>query len=206
MKIFCYNIFSLILFFGSILLLGGCVLQQNIPVKSDIREPEIEKQPLQKVQNGTEGSAIIGKDVIDLSGRGFTQFPKEILKKTNTKVLILSNNNLKTLPAEIGELRNLEELYLDNNQLEGALPAEIRKMPKLRILDAHTNNLTGIPAEIGQLSNLKEINFSGNSLDTYPLEFGNLKNLTTLNLLRNRYSKESIQSLQKLLPNTPIIW
>jgi len=110
------------------------------------------------------------------------------------------------LPSEIGELTNLEELYLDNNQLEGALVAEIRKMPRLKILDASDNNMTGIPAEIGQMSNLEVLDYSNNQLDTYPNEIVNMKSLKTLDLSGNRYSPESLEAIQVLLPQTEVIY
>jgi Leucine-rich repeat (LRR) protein len=144
---------------------------------------------------------------IDLSGKGLTEFPREILSQRGVKKLILSNNRIKSLPAEIGELADLEELYLDANKLTGALPAEIRKMPKLRILDAHDNGLTGIPAEIGQLKNLRIVNFSGNKIDTMPNEIGNIKgNLEVLNISGNGYSSDAIRRIEDMLPNTQVIF
>lgn len=152
------------------------------------------------------GGEISG-GTINLSGRGLTEFPKDILAKNLIKKLDLSNNNLKTLPAEIGELTKLEELYLNNNNLEGSLVAEIRKMPNLRILDASNNNMTGIPAEIGQLGNLETVNFSNNNLDTMPNEIENLKdNLKKLDLSGNRYSSEMISEIKNKLPNTEVIY
>lgn len=144
---------------------------------------------------------------VNLSGRGLTEFPKDILIKNSIKKLDLSNNNLKTLPAEIGELTELEELYLNDNNLEGSLVAEIRKMPNLRILDASNNNMTGIPAEIGQLKKLEALNYSSNNLDTMPNEIENLKdNLKTLDLSGNRYSLEMIGEIKIKLPSTEIIY
>lgn len=110
------------------------------------------------------------------------------------------------MPSEIGELVNLEELYLDNNRLTGALPGEIRKMPKLRILDGSRNNMTGIPAEIGQLQNLSTIDYSYNGLDTFPNEIVNLNNLHQLDLTGNRYSQESLEAIQILLPQADIVY
>jgi len=152
-------------------------------------------------------STVDSSATVDLSGKGLTEFPKNILSNRNIKKLVLSNNSLKSLPSEIGELTNLEELYLDNNLLTGALPAEIRKMPKLRILDAHKNNLTGLPAEIGQLKNLQIVNFSDNGIDTMPNEIANIKgNLQVFNLSGNKYSLESIRKIEDMLPNTQVIY
>ena len=146
------------------------------------------------------------KTLLDLSSRGLTEFPRDALKRTEIKKLILSGNNLKTLPLEIGQLANIEELYLNNNHLEGALVAEIRQMSRLRVLDLSGNNMTGIPAEIGQLKFLEILNYKNNNLDTMPDEIENLKNLKTLNLAGNKYTEEKIKELQEKLPNTNIIY
>jgi len=161
---------------------------------------------LPPVPEAPPAKPLVAAGTIDMSNQGLSEFPKEILKETKTKILILSGNSLRTLPSEIGELTNLEELYLDNNQLEGALVAEIRKMPRLKILDASDNNMTGIPAEIGQMSNLEVLDYSNNQLDTYPNEIVNMKSLKTLDLSGNRYSPESLEAIQVLLPQTEVIY
>ncbi|MFA6394131.1 MAG: leucine-rich repeat domain-containing protein [Patescibacteria group bacterium] len=155
------------------------------------------------------GGGIIKESgaTIDLSGKGLTEFPKDILSRPGVKKLILSNNRIKSLPSEIGELTDIEELYLDGNELTGALPGEIRKMSELKILDAHNNGLTGIPAEIGQLKNLQVINFSGNKIDTMPDEIGNIKgNLEVLNISGNGYSSDAIRKIEDMLPDTQVIF
>ncbi len=158
---------------------------------------------------GNTGEGIVKESgaTIDLSGKGLTEFPREILSRKGVKKLILSNNRIKSLPAEIGELTDLEELYLDGNDLSGALPAEIRKMSELKILDVHDNGLTGIPAEIGQLKNLRIVNFSGNKIDTMPDEIGNIKgNLEVLNISGNGYSSDAIRKIENMLPDTQVIF
>lgn len=157
--------------------------------------------------NPNSGVSLPSGSTIDLSGKGLTEFPKDVLKNRAATKLILSNNNLVSLPSEIGELTNLTEIYLDNNRLEGSLVAEIRKMSKLRVIDASNNNLTGIPAEIGQLKNLKTINFSNNGLDTMPNEIENLKDsLEILNLSGNKYNFEKIKEIEDKLPDTQVIF
>lgn len=176
--------------------------------ETSTESPDIaeEKIPDKEPEQADKGLKVEG-GVLDVSNQGLTEFPKEILKYTLIKKLVLSNNNLKTLPAEIGELVNLEELYLDHNQLDGAIVAEIRKMPKLRILDASHNNMTGIPAEIGQLRNLEILDYGNNFLDTMPNEIENLRdNLDVLNLENNKYSPEMIREIEDKLPGTQVIF
>lgn len=188
-------------------MLGGCVRQSKL-VQQEVAPRalpgETSQQP-QEIVNEAPKSSIADPFTIDVSGKNLSILPKEILKQTRAKKLILSYNNFTSLPSEIGELSNLEELYVDHNLLEGALPAEIRKMPRLRILNASNNHLTGIPAEIGQLNLLRELNFQNNRLDTYPLELGNLQSLETFNISGNLYSQESLQALRNLLPDTKFI-
>jgi Leucine-rich repeat (LRR) protein len=158
--------------------------------------------------NNNNGNGTVAGSTLDLSSKNLGSFDvNSIANQNQVKVLILSNNNLKSLQSQIGQFVNLEELYLDNNLLEGSIVAEIRKMTKLRILSAKNNNLTGIPAEIGQLSNLVSIDFSNNNLDSMPNEIGNIKNnLKTLNLSGNNYSQEKMQEIKNMLPNTNVIF
>lgn len=176
---------------------------EGVPVSPCTKTDELKGKVLSKLDETRAKSTLL--NTADYSGEGLAKFPIEVLKKTDTKVLKLSNNSLRSLPAEIGQLLNLEELYVDHNQLNGALPAEIRKMTGLKIIDASDNNLTGIPAEIGQMKNLLRLDLSNNNLDAFPLEIYNIKdNLKVLNLFGNKYSDEQIIKLQGEMYNTRI--
>lgn len=154
--------------------------------------------------SSTETNNYTGK-TLDLSDRGLTEVGPDIYNKTDTVVLILSNNSLKSLKSEMGKMTRLEVLKLDHNKLEGSLIAEIRKMP-LRELTASNNNMTGIPAEIGQLSQLETLDLSYNDIDSYPNEIANLKQLKTLNLTGNPFSAKKISEIKAKLPNTNVIF
>ncbi|HET7673547.1 MAG TPA: leucine-rich repeat domain-containing protein [Candidatus Saccharimonadales bacterium] len=126
--------------------------------------------------------ATSGK-TIDLSNRGLSEFPKDILNNSSVTTLDVSGNNLT-----------------------GALPAEIRMLTNLEVLDASDNKMTGIPAEIGQLSKLRVANFANNDISGLPLEIGNLKNLQTLDLRGNpNVSKYDISKIQPKIPNAEIL-
>lgn len=115
----------------------------------------------------TENSSNLGsgsnKKTADYSGKGLTEFPKEVLNQKDIVVLNLSNNNLTgAIPAEIKNLTNLEELNLSNNNMTG-IPAEIGQMKKLRILNYSNNQITGLPNELGNLTGLLVFDLSGNN-------------------------------------------
>ena len=154
--------------------------------------------------NTTTTSTANEGTTIDMSDKGLTKVGPDIYEKTNTTVLILSNNQLTSLPSEMGKMTKLEVLKLNNNILEGSLIAEIRKMSLVE-LDASNNNMTGVPAEIGQLSKLQTLNYSNNKITDFPNEISNLKNtLKVLNVSGNPLTQETINKLKNSLPNTTI--
>lgn len=147
-------------------------------------------------------STVTGK-TLDFTGKGLTEVGPDVYKKTDTVVLVLSDNKLKSLKSEMGAMTKLEVLRVDHNQLEGSLIGEIRKMP-LRELDASYNKLTGIPAEVGQLSKLETLDLSYNNIDSYPNEIANIPQLKTLKLTGNPMSADKIAELKSKLPNTTV--
>ena len=119
----------------------------------------------------------------DYSDSGYTEFPKDILTKTDTVELDLSDNNLT-----------------------GSLPGGIRFLTELQVLNVSGNNMTGIPAEIGQLSNLRILNYSDNGITGLPNELGNLENLEVFNLSGNNPSQQDLNAIRnKLSPTVQII-
>lgn len=113
------------------------------------------------------------------ASRGLSDFPKEILNKTNAV-----------------------ELDLSGNSLQGSLPAEIKNLSKLEILNVSNNDMSGIPAEIGQMTKLRVINYANNRITGLPNELGNLKNLEILDLRGNNPSQQDLESIKAKLPNT----
>jgi len=186
--------------------IGSYILfQKELAEAPSVQEGVVSSSPSPETQGTVKREK--NRVVVNLSNRGLTEFPKEILSNTGITTLILSNNNIKTLPSEIGRLTNLRELYLDNNQLEGALVGEVRHMSKLEILDAHNNNMTGIPAEIGQLKHLVTLNLADNMIDTMPDEIRNIsENLKTLDLSNNTYSQETLLRIEAMLQSTNVIY
>ena len=146
-------------------------------------------------------------DVLDLSGKGLSDFSSAIYNKTNTTTLLLSNNSIQTLPSQMGKMTNVTVFKIDHNQLKGSLIGEIRQMAQLKTLDVSYNNMTGMPAELGQLHSLESLNYSNNKITGLPNELAQLRdNLKEFNLTGNSLSTEQINKLKIALPNTNIIF
>ncbi|MEH2421256.1 MAG: COR domain-containing protein [Nostoc sp.] len=124
---------------------------------------------------------------LNLSGKGLTTLPPEIVKLTNLQTLNLSSNQLSSLPPEIGQLTNLQSLNLNNNQLS-SLPPEIGQLTNLQSLNLNNNQLSSLPPKIGQLTNLQSLNLNNNQLSSLPPEIGQLTNLQFLYLNNNQLS------------------
>lgn len=160
-------------------LLGGFYIFTNNKNKSTDNSQTT--QTTGQSQPSSTTGATSGANVADYSGKGLTKFPKEVLSKTNTTVLNLSNNNLTgALPAEIHNLTKLEELYVNDNQM------------------------TGIPAEVGQLRHLKILNYANNKITGLPMELGKLTQLQVLDLTGNNPSQQDISQIKAKLTNTQI--
>jgi Leucine-rich repeat (LRR) protein len=101
--------------------------------------------------------------LLDLRGERIKGFPKQILKLTSLRQLLLDNLSIDSLPDQIGQLAALEELSLKNCSLE-SLPASIAKLQNLRILDVSGNPDLRLSDEIGCLSNLRILRYAPRSL------------------------------------------
>lgn len=130
----------------------------------------------------------------------------EKLVASSGKTIDLSNKGLSEVPKNILDDNSVTTLNVSGNNLTGALPAEIRKLTNLEVLLASDNKMTGIPAEIGQLSKLRTANFANNDISGLPQEIGKLKNLLTLDLRGNPdVSKNDLNFIRKEIPNAQIL-
>lgn len=102
---------------------------------------------------------------------------KERIKQASkTKILDISQMDLKEVPPEIFELSDLRELVLGGN-------SEIFDFPYMENARwGRYNYFKKIPPEIGKLRNLEKLDLSFNSLGELPLEIGELENLIEINL------------------------
>ena len=122
---------------------------------------------------------------LDLTARGLTTFPPEIVRLTSFQELHLRRNKLTALPPEIGRLTDFRQLYVSDNLLT-ELPREIGQLTSLRVLDLAGNQLAELPPEIGQLAKLAELYLRDNLLTALPPEIGQLTSLQTLDLSGNQ--------------------
>ncbi|MBE9103954.1 leucine-rich repeat domain-containing protein [Nostoc cf. edaphicum LEGE 07299] len=132
---------------------------------------------------------------LDLSSNQLSSLPPEIVQLTNLRTLDLSSNQLSSLPPEIVQLTNLRTLDLSSNQLS-SLPPEIVQLTNLQTFDLSYNQLSSLPPEIVQLTNLQTLKLSGNQLSSLPLEIVQLNNLETLNLSGNQLSSLPLEIVQ----------
>jgi leucine-rich repeat protein SHOC2 len=143
---------------------------------------------------------------LDLSKKGLTEFPFEILQLKELRVLVLDSNQITIIPDQIKELQKLEYLsltgnaiqelppgvgdliqlqylYLDHNKI-AALPA-ILKFYNLQELFINDNKLNEIPSGIKVLKELERLIASNNQLKSIPDEIGYLYNLERLSFANN---------------------
>jgi len=116
---------------------------------------------------------------------------------TQSDVIDLSNQGLKSIPSYVFDKTDTEELNVSNNSLTGSIQSQIGQLGNLIVLDASNNKMTGVPAEIGQLEKLEVLNLSNNQLTGLPNELGNLKNLKILNISGNNYSPQDLEGIKK---------
>ncbi|CAF3723227.1 unnamed protein product [Rotaria sordida] len=126
----------------------------------------------------------------DLSSRGLSTVPTEILELVTLRRLILSNNNLSGLPTSIRALINLEYLDISRNPLRvknglddyGCLPREFRYLRNLHTLIMSECSLKHIPVAVWNTVSLQTLDLSRNKIGYIVGEIGNLINLRHLRL------------------------
>lgn len=146
---------------------------------------------------------------LQLAGKGYVRFPKEIFRFKNLRWLNLGwkdenhnkkrdhgepKNHLSVLPKEIFLLQKLEYFDLSYNRLV-EVPAEIGLLRNLKHLKLSWNVLMEVPAEIGQLKKLSALHLTHNHLSHLPPAISQLQNLTYLSLGRNQITQFPLQLL-----------
>ena len=100
---------------------------------------------------------------LQLKRKGFTEFPKELKKFPNLKVLDLSKNKIKSFPDSLAHLSNLTTLHLSRNEIE-FIPTSISLLESLEELDLWSNYIESLPEELADLKNLKLLDIRGFAL------------------------------------------
>lgn len=139
-------------------------------------------------------------EALDLRNHNLDTFPTTILEYPNLKILLLSDNLLKSIPVEIGSLSQLKSLHLANNFLT-FLPATIGDLTQLLDLNVAKNELRSIPNAIGELSNLQKLVLDRNLIALLPATLGNLQSLRSLFISKNKLSllPSELGKLNKLI-------
>lgn len=138
-------------------------------------------------------SANISK--LDLSNKGLTKFPLEVIYLKNLRKLDLSGNHIAHIPKEVESMKNLELLDLSNNLIVNFY-SKICNLKKLKVLNFNNNKIKTIPIQIGELRALKKFHIANNKIKTLPDTFSNLYNLQELNLSKNEIEDFPIQILK----------
>uniref|UniRef100_A0A0D9WRJ2 Receptor kinase-like protein Xa21 n=1 Tax=Leersia perrieri TaxID=77586 RepID=A0A0D9WRJ2_9ORYZ len=139
--------------------------------------------------------------------------PSSIENFSSLQQLLLSQNKFEgTIPSSLSRLPKLQILDLMYNNLSGTVPTSLYNMTTLTYLGMGMNNLIGeipytigytlpsieslvlqgnkfhgqIPASLGNARNLQVINLRDNAFHGIVPSFGNLHNLTQLNLGMNQ--------------------
>jgi Leucine-rich repeat (LRR) protein len=165
---------------------------------------------------------------LDLSGNAITGPLDEGAFRSLVRLqnLNLGCNRLSgQIPDGIfAQMHQLEQLNLSGNEFEGTIPSSISCLTSLKSLKAYSNRLEGeIPAAISALAQLEYVNLSNNRLvgglrsltgcrclvhlllndnllkEAIPSEIGDLVQLKTLYLYRNRIHGEFIDNLCSLV-------
>lgn len=165
---------------------------------------------------------------LDLSGKGLTEFPKEILKFPNLKRLILNNNQLSSIPDEIENMKTvlvidisdnkfekvprgitrmvwLDQLALSNNPIQ-SLPSGLFGLTELTQLHLNGTKISDLSASIKYLSKLELLYLNKTKLTSVPSEIGDLTQLKILSLKGVNISASEKARVRGLLPNTQVIF
>jgi len=141
---------------------------------------------------------------LDLSGNGIASIAAGAFQGglPCLKLLLLSDNALRSLPSSLCTLSRLETLQVNNNSLEH-LPPNLGTLMRLEHLAMCGNHLKSLPPSIGQLSELKTLRLAENRLQALPVEIQGLLRLRWLYISNNQLQQlpaeiGDLRSLQHL--------
>eukprot|EP01102_Stenamoeba_stenopodia_P016463 TRINITY_DN575_c0_g3_i3.p1 TRINITY_DN575_c0_g3~~TRINITY_DN575_c0_g3_i3.p1 ORF type:complete len:1448 (-),score=605.83 TRINITY_DN575_c0_g3_i3:34-4377(-) len=165
------------------------------------------------VTGSSSGSSLGSGEEVDLSGKGFAQFPAELKEKVNGNAqtanrivsLSLASNSLTDV-EDLKALKGLHSLDLSRNRIAVISEELFVAWSALESLNVSNNKLTTLPfgAPKANLRNtLITLNASNNQLSRLADELGDYTALKTLNLSYNQLKQlnhvwKSLSSLQTL--------
>lgn len=153
----------------------------------------------------TAKSSVSKQNTLDIASQCLTTLSSPLEKNLvyNEIYVLLAENNKITDLSDLTKLPNLREIYLSNNQISDL--QTLASLPYLEIAvlsDNHCSSLSGLE----KLDHLNFLDLSGNP----KLEnVSNLLNLTSLKILilsDTSVSVDSIELLQKSLPDCNVIY
>jgi hypothetical protein len=129
---------------------------------------------------------------IDLSNKGLSEFPEQILACKYVQVINLSNNGILGLPEGIKNLSMLRHLDLSEN--DGLNPVDFNSVMQgatfqLESLDLSGCNLFFIPESVAGQKKLTAIDLSGNRLSSLPHSMMNMSWLKRIDLSDNFFTE-----------------
>ncbi len=133
---------------------------------------------------------------IDLSNKGLTDFPIEILECKFLKTLNLSENGIINIPKELGNLKQLKTLDLSNNEGLSYVDLGIvfeNALFRLKSLSLKNCEMGYLPTEIGKQNSIVNLNVSGNLLNNLPYSIIRMSKMERLDASNNRIKDISWQ-------------
>lgn len=131
-------------------------------------------------------SALTLNRNIDLSGKGLTEIPQEVLNEPSIQVLNLSNNQIKSIPQALANLTDLRQLNLNNNPHLDVYSFDWSALQDLEVLQLSRTDLNSLPSSIGLCQNLRQLKLYRNELFEFPQDIIELFRLELLDLSYNQ--------------------
>ncbi|WP_061248481.1 LIC_11051 family fibronectin-binding protein [Leptospira noguchii] len=125
-------------------------------------------------------------ELLCLNANSLTAIPEFVFQLSKLKKLLLIDNQLTELPDRLADLKYLQNLNLSGNKITqiSNLNREFSEIIELGLFDNRLTSLDGI----GRFPKLKELLIWGNELETISPEISSLKNLTRIDVTKNKIS------------------
>lgn len=141
----------------------------------------------------TEISEIKGNEMeiteIDLSNKGLTKFPSEVLACKNLTWLSVANNGFVKVPSDLGKISTLKHLDLSKNQNMSQF--DLMNLFdscsfSLNSLDLSASALFFLPDGVPIQRELRKLNLADNYLTVLPYSMMSMSKLRDINLANNK--------------------
>jgi len=117
--------------------------------------------------------------VIRQGSQAIIDFCKSIQESTGFKSINLTKKGLTIVPSEVVELKGITELKLGENNIKD-IEADLSCWDSIKSIDLHGNLLQFVPKSFFALTSLTALMLHGNSIRELPTWLGMLTNLMTL--------------------------